>query len=43
MMVYIDDIVIAGYTPADVERLVWSLSKTFAINDLGPLEHFLGL
>jgi hypothetical protein len=43
MLVYVDDIVIAGSTPAVVDRLVRSLSCTFPIKDLGPLEYFLGL
>jgi histone deacetylase 1/2 len=43
MLVYVDDIVIAGSTPAVVDRLVASLSETFPIKDLGTLEYFLGL
>jgi hypothetical protein len=43
MLVYVDDIVIAGSTPAAVDRLVRSLSDTYPIKDLGPLEYFLGL
>jgi histone deacetylase 1/2 len=43
MLVYVDDIVIAGSTPAAVEGLVRSLSNTFPIKDLGTLEYFLGL
>jgi hypothetical protein len=43
MLVYVDDIVIAGSTPAAVDHLVRSLSDTFLIKDLGPLEYFLGL
>ena len=43
MLVYVDDIVIAGSTPAAVDRLVQSLSDSFPIKDLGPLEYFLGL
>jgi hypothetical protein len=43
MLVYVDDIVIAGSTPVAVDRLVRSLSDTFPIKDLGPLEYFLGL
>jgi hypothetical protein len=43
MLVYVDDIVIAGSTPAVVEGLVRSLSDTFPIKDLGTLEYFLGL
>ena len=40
---YVDDIVIAGSTPATVDRLVKSLSDSFPIKDLGNLEYFLGL
>jgi hypothetical protein len=43
MLVYVDDIVIARSTPAAVDRLVWTLSNTIPIKDLGPLEYFLGL
>lgn len=43
MLVYVDDIVIAGSTPAAVEGLVRSLSDTFPIKDLGSLAYFLGL
>jgi histone deacetylase 1/2 len=43
MFVYVDDIVIAGSTPAAVDRLVASLSETFFIKDLGTLQYFLGL
>jgi hypothetical protein len=43
MLVYVDDIVIAESTPAAVDRLVWFLSNTFPIKDLGSLEYFLGL
>jgi hypothetical protein len=43
MLVYVDDIVIVGSTPAAIDHLVRSLSDTFPINDLGLLEYFLGL
>jgi histone deacetylase 1/2 len=43
MLVYVDDIVIAGSTPAAVDRLVRELSASFPIKDLGPLAYFLGL
>ena len=43
MLVYVDDIVIAGSTLAAVARLVKSLSDSFRIKDLGNLEYFLGL
>jgi hypothetical protein len=43
MLVYADDIVIAGSTPAAVDRLVRELSASFPIKDLGTLSYFLGL
>ena len=43
MLVYVDDIVIAGSSSAAVDRLVRSLSDTFPIKDLGALGYFLGL
>ena len=43
MLVYVDDIVIAGSTPDAVNRMVQSLSDSFPIKDLGSLEYFLGL
>ena len=43
MLVYVDDIVIAGSSPRAVDGLVHSLAATFPIKDLGPLEYFLGL
>jgi histone deacetylase 1/2 len=43
MLVYVDDIVIAGSTPKVVDRLVRSLMDTFPIKDLGKLDYFLGL
>jgi hypothetical protein len=43
MLVYVDDIVIAGSTTAVVDRLVQSLSESFPIKDMGKLDYFLGL
>ena len=43
MLVYVDDIVIAGSSPRAVDGLVDSLAATFPIKDLGLLEYFLGL
>jgi hypothetical protein len=43
MLVYMDDIVIAGSTSTAVELLIRSLSESFPIKDLGRLEYFLGL
>jgi histone deacetylase 1/2 len=43
MLVYVDDIVIAGSSSVAVDRLISSLSESFPIKDLGTLEYFLGL
>jgi histone deacetylase 1/2 len=43
MLVYVDDIVIAGSTPDAVDCLVRALSASFPIKDMGRLEYFLGL
>jgi hypothetical protein len=42
MLVYVDDIVIAGSSSSDVDRVVHTLSATFPIKYLGRLEYFLG-
>ncbi|CAM8954016.1 unnamed protein product [Rhodiola kirilowii] len=43
MLVYVDDIVIAGSNPTTVDHLIRSLSDTFPIKDLGRLHYFLGI
>jgi hypothetical protein len=43
MLVYVDDIVIAGSTPEVVDWLVKSLSESFPIEDMGALDYFLDL
>ena len=43
MLVYVDDIAIAGSSPRAVDGLVHALAASFPIKDLGPLEYFLGL
>jgi hypothetical protein len=43
MLVYVDDIILAGSSMAVVERLVQTLAHTFPIKDLGRLEYFLGI
>ena len=43
MLVYVDDIVIAGSTQEVVDRLVRSLSTTFPTKDMGKQDYFLGL
>jgi histone deacetylase 1/2 len=43
MLVYVDDIVLAGSSSSAIERLVATLSRSFPIKDLGRLEYFLGI
>jgi hypothetical protein len=43
MLVYIDDIIIVGYTSIVVDRFVQSLLESFPIKDMGKLDYFLGL
>ena len=43
MLVYVDDIVIAGSTCEAVDRLVNALAAAFPIKDMGKVDNFLGL
>jgi histone deacetylase 1/2 len=43
MLVYVDDIVIAGSSCSVVDHLLRNLSSSFPIKDLGTLRYFLGL
>ena len=43
MLVYVDDIVIAGSSVAAVDHLLHALSSSFPIKDLGKLRYFLGI
>lgn len=43
VLVYVDDIIIASNTDADVDQLKFHLSEAFKLRDLGPLKYFLGL
>jgi histone deacetylase 1/2 len=43
MLVYVDDIVVAGSCPRTIDRLLQSLSQCFPVKDLGRLEYFLGI
>ncbi|CAM8920416.1 unnamed protein product [Rhodiola kirilowii] len=43
MLIYVDDIIITGSSPAAVHRLIKTLSEVFPIKDLGKLNYFLGV
>ena len=43
MLMYVDDIVIAGSSTALVDQLMHNLSLSFPIKDLGRLNYFLGI
>lgn len=43
MLVYVDDIILTGNNPDAIDRVVHSLGKSFAVQDLGPLSYFLGV
>ena len=43
LLVYVDDIVIAGNNDGDIEELKKSFAHAFKLRDLGPLKYFLGL
>lgn len=40
MLVYVDDIILTGNNPREIDRVVHSLSKSFTIQDMGPLTYF---
>ncbi|XP_019171104.1 PREDICTED: uncharacterized protein LOC109166672 [Ipomoea nil] len=42
-MVYLDDIILTGSSPAFLGQFVKSLAALFSLKDLGPLRHFLGV
>ncbi|GAU51097.1 hypothetical protein TSUD_185270 [Trifolium subterraneum] len=43
ILVYVDDIIIAGSSTAEIERIKIILDRQFKIKDLGSLKYFLGL
>ena len=43
LMVYVDDIAIAGPNKDDVHHLINELSKVFIVKDLGPIQSYLGI
>lgn len=43
LLVYVDDILLAGHSEAEVKNIITDLSKEFELTDLGEVRHFLGL
>jgi len=42
LLVYVDDIILAGIDKEEIDRVKEALNKTFKIKDLGDLRYFLG-
>jgi len=43
VLVYVDDIIVANFSPEATETLLKDLQKEFALKDLGKLHYFLGI
>ncbi|KAD3067191.1 hypothetical protein E3N88_35071 [Mikania micrantha] len=43
MLVYVDDIILIGNDSQELDRVVQSLNRSFAVQDMGPLSYFLGI
>jgi Reverse transcriptase (RNA-dependent DNA polymerase) len=43
LLVYVDDIIITGSDPVQIDQCIQQLNTRFAIRDLGTLHYFLGL
>ena len=43
LIVYVDDMIVTGSSPKEVEKLHSYLAKEFEMQDLGPLKYFLGI
>lgn len=43
LLLYVDDIITTGNNPTSSQLLIRQLALAFAMKDLGPLHHFLGL
>ncbi|KAD4586330.1 hypothetical protein E3N88_23931 [Mikania micrantha] len=43
MLIYVDDIILTGNNPTDIDRVVHNLKQTFAVQDMGPLSYFFGI
>jgi hypothetical protein len=43
LLVYVDDVIIAGNSVSEIQSMKTALHHTFKIKDLGQLKYFLGL
>jgi hypothetical protein len=43
LLLYVDDIVLTASTADPLQRTIVALQRQFAMKDLGPLHHFLGI
>ena len=43
VLLYVDDMIVTGTTSDFLQRFIDSLSREFAMNDLGSLHYFLGI
>jgi hypothetical protein len=43
VLIYVDDIVVASFTPQATTALLQDLKNDFALKDLGELHYFLGI
>ena len=43
LLLYVDDIALTASSPALLDEVISALNSTFAMTDLGPLHHFLGI
>lgn len=43
LLVYVDDILVTGTSPALVQRIIDTIAKKFSIKDMGNLGYFLGI
>jgi len=42
-LVYVDDIILAGNSSCEIQKVTTYLDQTFRVKDLGDLKYFLGL
>ncbi|KAL8161261.1 hypothetical protein V2J09_012750 [Rumex salicifolius] len=43
ILIYVDDIIVTGNTPASVDKVIATLASKFSLKDMGNLHYFLGV